>query len=174
MRLGLAKKDFIRTQIISKKINKKFFEEANTEACLMRCHIFPALTQLIGAEAGVLQLHSADCRARCQVGDIILQIITADNACSYIEMAHCHKAIFETSSVQADETKWKPQLRDVVCLTRDCVHIATDALLDAQVLYVLLAPFDNAQSDFLNRISQVRAQPPPPHRSSFILAGEEA
>lgn len=31
MRLGLAKKDFIRTQIISKKISKRFFEEANTE-----------------------------------------------------------------------------------------------------------------------------------------------
>lgn len=31
MRLCLAKKDFIRTQIISKKINTKFFDEDKTE-----------------------------------------------------------------------------------------------------------------------------------------------
>ena len=30
MRLCIAKKDFIRTQIISKKINTKFFEDAST------------------------------------------------------------------------------------------------------------------------------------------------
>ena len=30
MRLCLAKKDYIRTQIISKKINTKFFEEKTT------------------------------------------------------------------------------------------------------------------------------------------------
>lgn len=30
MRLCLAKKDYIRTQIISKKISTKFFEEADT------------------------------------------------------------------------------------------------------------------------------------------------
>lgn len=31
MRLCLAVKDYIRTQIISKKINTKFFQEENTE-----------------------------------------------------------------------------------------------------------------------------------------------
>ena len=30
MRLCLAKKDYIRTQIIAKKINTKFFQEENT------------------------------------------------------------------------------------------------------------------------------------------------
>lgn len=30
MRLCLAKKDFVRTQIISKKINTKYFEEVET------------------------------------------------------------------------------------------------------------------------------------------------
>lgn len=34
MRLCLAVKDYIRTQIISKKINTKFFQEENTEVCL--------------------------------------------------------------------------------------------------------------------------------------------
>ena len=31
MRLCLAKKDYIRTQIISKKINTKFFEDEGTQ-----------------------------------------------------------------------------------------------------------------------------------------------
>lgn len=34
MRLCLAVKDYIRTQIISKKINTKFFQEENTEVSL--------------------------------------------------------------------------------------------------------------------------------------------
>ena len=33
MRMGLLKKDFIRTQIISKKISTKFFTEPGTEVC---------------------------------------------------------------------------------------------------------------------------------------------
>jgi len=37
MRLCLAKKDFVRTQIISKKINTKYFEEVDTHVsyCIM-------------------------------------------------------------------------------------------------------------------------------------------
>ncbi len=36
MRLCLAKKDFIRTQIISKKISIKFFEEKDTHALKLK------------------------------------------------------------------------------------------------------------------------------------------
>ena len=35
MRLCLAKKDYIRTQIISKKINTKYFEDAGTTVCIV-------------------------------------------------------------------------------------------------------------------------------------------
>lgn len=41
MRLCLAVKDYIRTQIISKKINTKFFQEENTEVSYLR--IFSSL-----------------------------------------------------------------------------------------------------------------------------------
>lgn len=34
MRLCIAKKDFIRTQIISKKINTKFFADETTQVCV--------------------------------------------------------------------------------------------------------------------------------------------
>lgn len=38
MRLCLAVKDYIRTQIISKKINTKFFQEENTEVSHWRIY----------------------------------------------------------------------------------------------------------------------------------------
>ena len=48
IRLCLAKKDYIRTQIISKKISTKFFEEKDTDVSLnyfgssfIRLHLFP-------------------------------------------------------------------------------------------------------------------------------------
>lgn len=41
MRLCLAVKDYIRTQIISKKINTKFFQEENTEVSHLRFFFSP-------------------------------------------------------------------------------------------------------------------------------------
>lgn len=41
MRLCLARKDYIRTQIISKKINTKYFEEAGTEVVRLHVITFP-------------------------------------------------------------------------------------------------------------------------------------
>lgn len=38
MRLCIAVKDYIRTQIISKKINTKFFQEEGTEVRERRCY----------------------------------------------------------------------------------------------------------------------------------------
>ena len=39
MRLCLAKKDFVRTQIISKKINTKYFDDVDTHvSCLLDVH----------------------------------------------------------------------------------------------------------------------------------------
>lgn len=38
MRLCIAVKDYIRTQIISKKINTKFFQEEGTEVSEPVCH----------------------------------------------------------------------------------------------------------------------------------------
>lgn len=51
MRLCIAVKDYIRTQIISKKINTKFFQEEGTEVttkhktkfCIGKKHLVPGL-----------------------------------------------------------------------------------------------------------------------------------
>lgn len=48
MRLCLAVKDYIRTQIISKKINTKFFQEENTEVS-MSLHSLFTLSVWLGA-----------------------------------------------------------------------------------------------------------------------------
>jgi len=37
MRLCLAKKDYMRTQIISKKVTTKYFEEKDTHVCVSVC-----------------------------------------------------------------------------------------------------------------------------------------
>ena len=94
-------------------------------------------------------LQIAEHDARCDAAMIVDKHITL----SYLEMANCHKAIFDTPSIQADETKWKQHLRDVV---RAVEHLCGGVMLLLQVLYVLLSPFDNAQSDFLSRIAEVR------------------
>lgn len=39
MRLCLAKKDFVRTQIISKKISTKYFEEKDTHVSLKQFRV---------------------------------------------------------------------------------------------------------------------------------------
>jgi len=52
MRLCLAKRDFVRTQIISKKINTKYFEEVDVHvsyldySVLLLLYVLAKLTQL--------------------------------------------------------------------------------------------------------------------------------
>ena len=60
MRLGLAKDDYIRTQIISKKISKKFFEEAGTEVLPLEPYFFfYQFTPIQGTEALLLSIHAS-------------------------------------------------------------------------------------------------------------------
>ncbi len=82
MRLALAKADFIRTQILSKKISTKFFKEENTDVCTHSLALDPSSYELpcsslvdrlemltcvsiclllgIGAQTCVLQVHVVD------------------------------------------------------------------------------------------------------------------
>ncbi|XP_037593916.1 26S proteasome non-ATPase regulatory subunit 12-like [Cebus imitator] len=102
MRLYLAVKNYIRTQIISKKINTKFFREENTKK--LKLKYYNLTIQLDQHEGSYLSI--------CK---------------------HC-RAIYDTHCIQAESEKWQQALK--------CV-----------VLYVILAPFDNEQSDLVHRIS---------------------
>uniref|UniRef100_A0A8C3B3E4 26S proteasome non-ATPase regulatory subunit 12 n=1 Tax=Cyclopterus lumpus TaxID=8103 RepID=A0A8C3B3E4_CYCLU len=103
MRLCIAVKDYVRTQIISKKINTKFFkEEGNEEAKLKYYNLMIHVDQHEG---------------------------------SYLSICKHYRAIYDTPCILEDSSKWQQALKSVV-------------------LYVILSPYDNEQSDLVHRISE--------------------
>lgn len=101
MRLCLARKDYIRTQIISKKINTKYFEEAGTEELKLKYYQ--------------------------------LMIELDQHESSYLAISKHYRAIYSIPSIQEDPVKGPLVLK--------CV-----------ILYLILAPFDNEQSDLVHRV----------------------
>ncbi|XP_063682947.1 26S proteasome non-ATPase regulatory subunit 12-like [Bolinopsis microptera] len=101
MRLCFETKDYIRTQIISKKISIKYFEGADTEELKLRYY-----RQMID-----LNLHHKE----------------------YLAVSKNYHEIYNTTSVKEEEQKWKQALQRVV-------------------LYLILAEYNNEQSDMLARI----------------------
>lgn len=55
------------------------------------------------------------------------------NEKNYLEIAKSYQAIYETPRVKANEAQWKTNLKLLA-------------------LYLVLAPFNNEQSDFINRV----------------------
>merc|ERR1712172_22210 len=101
MRLTLAKKDYIRTQIISKKISSKYFEDKDTVD--LKLKFYQLMIELDQHEG------------------------------SYLAVCKHYLAVYNTEQIQKDADKMK----EALC----CV-----------VLYLVLAPFDNEQSDLLHRV----------------------
>jgi 26S proteasome regulatory subunit N5 len=101
MRLVIAKKDFVRTQIIAKKINPKLLDAEDFQDVKLRYNYFMIKYWL--HEKG------------------------------FLDVAKCYLAIFKTSIVQAEESKW------------------TEALV-AYALYLTLSEYSNEQDDMLNRL----------------------
>jgi 26S proteasome regulatory subunit N5 len=107
MRLVLAKKDFIRTQIISKKLNPKLLEVDDLQDLKIQFYEY-----MIN-----YYLHEK----------------------KMLDVCKCYQSIYNTKSVQADEAKWKPALT-------------------AHTVYLLLAMFDNEQSDMLNKLHTIESK----------------
>ncbi|KAL7746513.1 proteasome regulatory particle subunit [Sorochytrium milnesiophthora] len=103
MRLCLAKKDFTRTQIISRKINTKYF--ADEEVTDLKLRYYELMIQL--------SLHSDQ----------------------YLNICKYYREVYDTKSIQNDDTKWKEMLTFVV-------------------IFIILSPYDNEQSDLTQRIAQ--------------------
>ncbi|XP_022313454.1 26S proteasome non-ATPase regulatory subunit 12-like [Crassostrea virginica] len=103
MRLCLAKKDYIRTQIISKKINTKFFEEKTTTELKLKYYQ--------------------------------LMIELDEHEGSYLSICKHYRAVYETPEIKDDKDKMREALRYVV-------------------LYLILAPYDNEQSDLIHRVKE--------------------
>uniref|UniRef100_A0A8C1YBX8 26S proteasome non-ATPase regulatory subunit 12 n=1 Tax=Cyprinus carpio TaxID=7962 RepID=A0A8C1YBX8_CYPCA len=102
MRLCIAVKDYIRTQIISKKINTKFFQEEGTEDLKLKYY------------------------------NLMIQVDQHEG--SYLSICKHYRAIYDTPCILEDTSKWQQALKSVV-------------------LYVILAPYDNEQSDLVHRIN---------------------
>lgn len=103
MRLCLLKKDFVRMQIISRKISTRFFEQAENEDLKLRFY------------------------------DLMVKY--ALNQKSYIDVCKYYRQIYDTKSVKDDPVKLSETLRNVVS-------------------FVILAPYDNEQSDLIARVSE--------------------
>jgi len=119
MRLCLAKKDYIRTQIISKKINTKFFDDDKPEIQQLKLKYYKLMIEL-GEHDG-----------------------------QYLDICRHYRAIQVTSEIDADETK-------------------RNAALQNAILYLILAPYDNHQSDLTHRILEDEALQKIPKYKLFL------
>ncbi|TPX34343.1 hypothetical protein SmJEL517_g02966 [Synchytrium microbalum] len=101
MRLCLAKKDYVRVQIISKKIGLKFFEHAEHQDLKLRFYEI-----------------------------MIKHALHGDN---YLDVCKYYRSIYETPCIKENIEKWGEVLTNVV-------------------MFIILAPYDNEQSDLIHRI----------------------
>lgn len=103
MRLCLLKKDFVRTQIISKKISTKFFDSEEVDNLKLKFYN--------------------------------LMIDLDSHESSFLSICRHYRAIYDSKTVQNNEDEKKRILKHVV-------------------LFIILAPYDNEQSDLLHRIKE--------------------
>lgn len=103
MRLCLEKKDYIRTQIISKKINTKFFDDKKEEIQELKLKYYK------------------------------LMIESDQHDGSYLATCKHYRAILNTPCIQNDVKQRHEVLQNVV-------------------LYLILAPYDNEQSDLTHHV----------------------
>jgi len=101
MRLCLAIKDFIRAQIISKKISTRFFEDAKYAELKLKFYGYMI----------ELGQHEGD----------------------YLDICKNFRQVLDTSTIQEDATKKLQTMKNVI-------------------LYVVLAKYDNEQSDLIHRV----------------------
>jgi len=106
MRLCLATQDYIRTQIISKKISTRFFEDGKNQE--LKLTFYQLMIEMCQHEG------------------------------SYLEICKHWRAIYDTALTQDDVEKKLFALKNVV-------------------LYVVLAKYDNEQSDLIHRIMKEKA-----------------
>lgn len=103
IRLGLAKKDYIRTQIVAKKIQVKFFDDEAQQDLKLRYY------------------------------KLMIELDDVDR--NYLKACKHYRAVYNTPSIQEDVAKKQEVMKNIV-------------------LYIVLSPYDNEQSDLIHRIAQ--------------------
>lgn len=108
IRYCLAIKDFIRAQIISKKISTRFFDSDEQEVQQLKLKYYQLMIEI------------------------------DQHASKYLDICRHYQAVFQTQAIKDDPVKRQEALKNVV-------------------LYVILAPYDNEQSDLIHRVSLERS-----------------
>jgi 26S proteasome regulatory subunit N5 len=101
MRIVLLRKDFVRAQIVSRKINPKLLEADDFNDIKLQFYQY------------------------------MVEVYLHDQ--KYLDISKCYQAMYNTKCIQDEELKWKP-------------------MLEQYVLYLLLASYDNEQSDLLHKV----------------------
>lgn len=107
VRLCLEKKDFIRAQILSRKISPRAFVERKGEA-----------KGEIGIEGTAIEAPDEDVPSldelKLRYYELMIQYYSHYN--NYLEMTRCYRSMYETEGVSADAAKWGPMLQKICWL----------------------------------------------------------
>jgi 26S proteasome regulatory subunit N5 len=107
MRLVLGKKDFVRLQIISRKINPKLLNADDFQDIKLKYYEY------------LVKLHLEDGK--------------------FLDIAKAYYSVYCTPSVKESEALWKPAI-------------------EAYVLYLLVAPYDNEAIDLLHKVKATESK----------------
>lgn len=104
VRLCLAKKDYIRAQILARKISPRAFQKQQGDS---KGEIGIEGTAIEEADAGIPTLPELKLRY------YELMITYHQHYHNYLEICRCYKAIYESDGVQADPALWQPVLKKI-------------------------------------------------------------
>ncbi|WIA10564.1 hypothetical protein OEZ85_010751 [Tetradesmus obliquus] len=104
VRLCLAKRDFIRAQILARKISPRAFQKQQGDST---GEIGIEGTAIEEADAGIPSLGELKLRY------YQLMITYHQHYHSYLEICRCYKAIYESEGVQDDPAVWGPVLKKI-------------------------------------------------------------
>jgi 26S proteasome regulatory subunit N5 len=116
MRLLIAKNDFIRTQLVSKKISTKFFDKDEFSDLKLRYY------------------------------ELMIQY--GEHEELYLDVCKYYYEIYQTKSIQESDS-WREAFKNII-------------------IYAILSPFNNEQSDLVNRINQDKKLEGLPLFKSFL------
>lgn len=120
MRLLKLQGDWDKMGIVAKRINIKWLSEKEHEVRTRGNDHVPSHAD---------NVRSQDLKLRYYA----LMILWGLHSSKYLEVCKYYRQVYDTPSIQEDESRWLPVLRNIV-------------------YFVILAPYDNEQSDLLERV----------------------
>ncbi|CAH9071156.1 unnamed protein product [Cuscuta europaea] len=140
VRLCLDRQDYVRAQILSRKINPKVFE-ADTSKEKKK----PKEGEAVVEEA------PADIPSLLELKRIYYELMIRyySHSNDYLEICRCYKSIYEIPSVKEDPTKWIPVLRKICW-------------------YLVLSPHDPLQSSLHNSTLEDKNLSEIPHFKALL------